>query len=238
MELWRRTALFSFALLLAVSWIALDSLSVLPPSAREVEIPNYCGLVAGELVPLSWLEIETEYRHDSEIPAGTVLSQIPEAGSLRKLSEAFPTCELTLVVSLGTESRMLPELVGEEARSAEITLRELGFSVRVEEVRAARPTGEVLAMSPHPGREYPVGSTVTLTVSIGEGTGTVTVPSLSGLSRAEALMELWRSGLGVGEVVEEASNATPGTVIRQSHPAGCRLPAGTHITVYVSAERP
>ncbi len=238
MELWRRTALFAFALLLAVSWIALDSLSLTPVEEQVVEVPNYCGLVAVELTPLSWLEIETEYRYDSSLPAGTVLSQMPEGGSLCKLSERHPVCEMTLVVSLGVESPILPELVGEDARVATAALRELGFSVHIQEVHAARPAGEVLSLSPSPGSALPRGSVVTLTVSIGEQIGMVTVPNLKGLSRAEALMQLWRTGLSVGEVVEEASTAPPGTIIRQSHPAGCRVSAGTPVTLYASAEEP
>ncbi len=237
--LWRKLALFAFAFLLAVSWIAIDRFvdPVAAAHAVRVEIPQYCGLAAAGVGFPEWMQVETEYRYDANTPAGIVLSQTPVAGSFRKLTDEDPLCRLSLVVSMGEERCLLPDVVGQEIRQAILSLRACGAAVETERI-PGETEGEVLEMSPRGGTEVPVGSTVRLTVGGGEATGTVSVPELAGHTRTEALVSLWLSGLSVREVVEEVSGAPAGTVLRQSHPAGTLVMPGTQITLYVSGEEP
>ncbi|MBQ7335783.1 MAG: PASTA domain-containing protein [Clostridia bacterium] len=235
---WRKATLLSVCLLLALCWIPLEKwiLPSLSAQMRSVEIPNFCGMVAAEIEFSEWLRTEIEYRYDENTPAGVVLSQTPAPGSRRKLSEANPFCDLTLVVSMGTESLILPDVVGQDVREASAFLRQEGFSVETVMESGPRPAGEVLATSPRVGTELPRGSVVTLTVSAGKATQTVTVPNVCGLSRSDALIQLWLCQLTVEEVVETNAEAPAGTVFRQSHQPNTVVMAGTKITLYVSAE--
>ena len=62
----------------------------------------------------------------------------------------------------------------------------------------------------------------------------VTVPQFYGMTRADALVQLWLAKLSLAEVVEVDSEHPSGTVVRQSHKAGTVVPSGTRLTLYVS----
>ena len=234
--MWIGGAVAAFALFLCTCWVTFDSLfAPFAPHGERVEIPDYRGKTAEELVFADWLQVSTEYRYDESIPAGQVISQSPVGGSLRKLSDKHPICALRLVVSLGEESLVLPDLIGGEERDVTAKLRSLGFSVYVKGVAGNFPQGEVLGMDPTPGTALPKGAAVTLTVGEGIPDVSVTVPELRGLPRADALMRIWTARLAVGEVVEVPSAEEAGVVLRQSHLPGTAVRAGTKITIYVSS---
>lgn len=231
-----RYVAFSCLLALCCAWLVFDLLfAPLEGGGERVEIPRYCGAAVHDAAFADWMEVEITYRHDDS-PAGTVLSQSPEGGSFRKLTERFPTCRLQLTVSLGKEGVRLPSLIGTDVRDAEARLRALGLAVRIEKRPSPYPEGTVYEMEPV-GGEIPKGEEVRLLVSAGEPQASVKVPDLKGLTRVQALVLLWRSQLSVGEVVEELSLREPsGTVLRQSHVAGTLVAAGTKITIYVARE--
>lgn len=200
----------------------------------SVEIPNFCGAEISAVAVDERFELQTEYRYDAETPAGVVLSQSPVAGSRRKLTAEVPQCTVALVVSLGEETLSLPDVVGKDARETVAALREMGFTVEVVTRPSAYPEGTILSMSPQGGTELPSGETVTLTVSAGTPSVTVTVPDLRGLSRSDALVQLWLAQLSAGDVIEEDSEKAIGSVIRQSHQPGTVVTAGTAVTLYIS----
>ena len=228
----------ALALFFASAWVVFDELiSPFDEGGESVTVPDYLGMQRDLIREPSWLEVHTEYRYDANAPAGEVLSQSPAGGSRRKLSEAGEKCRLTLTVSLGEERVMLPDLVGEDVRTVEAELRRRGFAVESRFSTGAYPEGCVLEMNPSGGRELPRGSRITLLVSAGSPAVTVTVPNVCGMERGEALTALWLSQLSVGEVIEEDSEEESGIVIRQSHPSGTVVMAGTKITLYVSRWR-
>ena len=233
---WRLAALLSLCLAVSSVWVVTDSLfAPLTHNSETVEIPDFCGRLLDDVHFADWMEVETEYRYADEA-AGTVLSQTPSGGSLRKLSPSRPSCTVSVVVSLGKERATVPSLVGTDVRQAELLLRRLGLTVRLLLVKSDTPEGRVLSVEPQAGTQLPLGETVTLTVSEGVPTATVRVPALYGYERSEALVALWTAQLAVGDVIEEMSDAPEGTVIRQSHQAGTLVTAGTKITLYVSRE--
>ena len=236
MRVWRIGTAMTFLFCICACWLVFDSLfAPFATQGERVEIPDYLGMRSEVLSFPDWMEVKTVYRHDDEVPAGVVVSQEPAGGSLRKISPWNPTCRLTVTVSLGREHAALPAVVGKDVREAEATLREMGFAVRVERSQGAYPEGQVFDMDPRAGVELPLGATVTLSVSQGAPTVTVTVPDLRGLSRAEALMRLWEAQLSVDGVIEEPSLQEEGTVLRQSHVPGTLVSAGTKITVYIAS---
>ena len=233
---WRRAAAIAAVLLLAVGWITVDILirprEQTPPT---VEIPDFCGLDVGDIAVEEWLLVNIEHQYDEDTPAGEIFAQTPVGGSRRRLTEG-KECQVTVVVSLGKESILLPHMAGRDVYEVATELRNLGLVVNTVMQSSPREVGRVLSAEPKAGESVPKGATVTLTVSCGETQQTVTVPNLCGLSRADALIRLWLCRLNVGEVVEAFSNAPKGTVFRQSHTAGTVVLPGTKITIYISQE--
>ena len=237
MRFWRAVGI-SCLLFLSVSWVTLDSLfSFRAEKSRSVEIPDYCGQVAEEIVFEDFLEVRTEYRYDENTPTGVVISQKPGAGNRRKLTKESPTCELLLVVSLGEESLEVPNVMGQDGRSAAALLRELGFAVEIERKNSTYPEGTVFEISPRQGTRLPRGGEVRLTVSDGIPGKTVAVPDVRGLSRGEALVRVWQAGLSLDGVREVDSDEASGVVIDQSLRPHTLVTAGSGITLYVSREK-
>lgn len=229
--------LLSFLLFISAVWVVFDELfEPLDGSIRTYTVPNFEGQREEELHAEPWLEVETEYRYDADTPEGVVLSQTPSGGSLRKISADRPTCKVRLTVSLGTQTVTLPNVVGEDVRVAESTLRSEGFIVKTEISTGAHPEGAVYDMKPNGGQVLPIGSQITLYASAGMPAVTVEVPDLRGLTRGEALIKLWLSQLSVAEVLEEDSDGEAGIVIRQNYQPGTVVMAGTKLTLTVSRE--
>ena len=233
---WRRAATVATVLLLAVGWITADIL-LMPrkKAAPTVEVPNFCGLSIENIKFEEWLDIDIEYRYDENTPTGVVLGQMPTGGSLRRLAED-DTCQVTLLVSLGRESILLPLVAGRDVYEVAAELRNLGLVVNPSGKSSPQKVGTVLESEPRAGESVPKGTAVTLTVSQGTKQATVTVPNLCGLSRADALIRLWLCQLNAGEVIEAPSSAPAGTVFRQSHAEGTVVLPGTKITIYISQE--
>ena len=170
--------------------------------AFSLEIPDLTGKEAAAIPTDARLKYELEYRYDADTEAGWVISQSPSAGSRRKLTAQAPTYTVRLTVSLGVESVTVPDLCGTDVREAAASLRALGLSVREERRESGYPEGCVLSVEPHADAAVPKGSTVTLTVSAGIPTESVTVPDLCGLSKSDALIRLWLAKLSLGEIEE------------------------------------
>lgn len=237
LRVWRWAALLSLLLAVATAWIVFDDLfSPFGEKALSVEIPDLCGKTLVETELADWMDTKIEYRYDGQHAAGVILAQSPAGGSRRKLTAQHPQCELKLTVSLGEQTVTLPDVIGKDRREVEVLLREKGLAVQIETVAGAYEEGTVFAMEPRVGTEVPVGSKVTLSVSAGTPSQTVTVPDVRGLSRSDALVQLWLAQLAVGDVIEVDADAEGGTVIRQSHQGGTLVRAGTKVTLYVSRE--
>lgn len=232
--MWKRVACMALAVSIATAWLVFDDLfQPLAKRAPVVEIPDFCGLRAEELSADARFSLTFSYRYDAHAPGGVVLAQAPTAGSRQRVAAGEPVA-VKLTVSLGTKQVTLPPCVGRDARAVTAELRAEGLRVHTVSRAGARPAGEVLEMEPKGGTRVPVGSEVTLTVSAGVAAESVTVPSLLGLSRADALTQLWLARLSPGEVVTVDSTAPVGTVIAQSHRAGTLVPAGTRVVLTVS----
>lgn len=237
--MWKRL-LFSILFFGCAAFITADRLFGLtaePP--KTLTVPDLRGQRAETVGQYAWLEAETQYRYDPEIPEGIVISQSPAGGSTRKISSRKPRCGVLLTVSLGRELAEVPEVAGEDYRTAAAKLREAGFSV-TEKTREGGTAGIVLASEPAAGEKTDAGARVVLTVGIGTPDKAVTVPDLCGLGREEALLRAFLAGLSVRDVTEENENgndAPEGTVTRQSPAAGSLVRAGTEIRLSVGRRK-
>jgi beta-lactam-binding protein with PASTA domain/predicted Ser/Thr protein kinase len=127
----------------------------------------------------------------------------------------------------------VPNVVGADQAAAEARLTREGFATRaVTQTSEERPKGEVIGTDPAPGEEADRGSTVRLTVS--DGPGTASVPSVEGLTRRSARARLRRAGFEIEERRESSDTVPDGRAIRTSPPDGSTLEKGRTVTLLLS----
>ena len=138
-----------------------------------------------------------------------------------------------LTSNRGPKQVIVPNVVGADQATAEARLRREGFTTdSVTKTSQERPKGEVIATDPPPGQKADEGSTVTVTVS--DGPGTATVPSVEGLSRRQARRRLRRLGFKV-EIRRESSDSVPsGKAIRTSPPLSTTVEKGSTVILLIS----
>lgn len=221
-----KEVLFAFLLFLSMAWCVADGLLGLTlPGVEPVAMPDFVGQSEPSDTP-DWMDLATVYQYDSA-PAGTVLGQEPPAGSLRKPS-GENSVRVRLTVSLGPARAKIPDLGGSDAHEATSRLRELGFTV--EEVRLpGGAAGVVERTEPAAGDEVDAGAVVRIFVYAGTAFRTVAVPDLSGMTRGEALLSLFRTGLAVRD--EPSVTGSLGLVVISQVPAaGSLVPSGSCVS--------
>ncbi len=132
----------------------------------------------------------------------------------------------------------VPAVVGDQYDVARTVLENKGFTVPAPiEQTNAKPAQTVLTESPNGGSRADKGSTVTLTVSRGQGN--VLVPSVQGESKATAIHQLKRAGLTVSRVAAQPSSRFPSGQATSTSPAAAKsVPHGTAVTLFVSSGTP
>ncbi len=162
--------LFANLLFFGVCFVVLDALfGVALPRGERVTVPDFCGATEQSLAADERFELTAEYRYD-ESPAGTILSQEPPAGSVRKIGEDRARCSVRVVVSMGPETLTIPDLVGQNGSVAAAELRRMGLSATTEPDPSAAPdtaAGEVTRTDPPAGSAAQAGTVVRLYVSPG-----------------------------------------------------------------------
>ncbi|MDB4887471.1 MAG: hypothetical protein JWN79_2909 [Gemmatimonadetes bacterium] len=129
----------------------------------------------------------------------------------------------------------VPNVTGLMFDEAEQRLSQAGFKAEQGEQRYnnSSPKMTVLEQSPPPGAREGVGNTVTLTVSGGQRL--TSVPTVTGMSRADAQAALEKQGFDVGDVTESPSNAAQGTVIATRPAAGAQVSVPSTIGLVIAA---
>ena len=179
-------------------------------------------------IQVSLREIE---RADAK--SGVVLQTIPEAGAILHEGD-----RVILQMSRGSVKPKIsvPSLLGLSEERAATLLRAKGFTVgSVSYQSSSRPAGTVIAQAPAESSLLSEGSAVSYTVSIGQAISLRTVPSLLGLSYADAIARLREVGLVVGSLTSIHSAAPRGTVIEQSPASGTPITSSTvSVDLYLS----
>ncbi|MGE4169543.1 MAG: PASTA domain-containing protein [Candidatus Margulisiibacteriota bacterium] len=129
-------------------------------------VPNVVGLplqTATELLTDYKLNgVELARRPDPHIPSGSVIEAIPAVG--REIKEGRT---VQLILSIGPEHMLMPDLVNRHLERAMLLLSELGISPNVVYVSDGGKAEMVLEQSPPANAEVRGNTPVTLTVSQG-----------------------------------------------------------------------
>jgi len=140
---------------------------------------------------------------------------------------------LVLSGLLASEKVDVPNVKGRQVLRARALLEQRGFEVKQVRVRSQAELDLVVDQDPEPGTEVDEGSTVTLEVS--KGPGNVNVPSVEGLSQAQAIKDLTRSGLKAVTDSEPSDTVRRGFVIRTVPKGGALVTKGTRVRLFVSS---
>jgi beta-lactam-binding protein with PASTA domain len=199
---------------IAITVILSQSTNPMFSIRREVIVPDLSGAAQLSIV---W---DTRYSAQAE---GIVIAQKPTAGSTVKQGQ-----KLILSVSKGPNTITVPDLKSQNRSDAIQTLRDAGFTVSVDYIRndPTLQADTVILQSPAAGTALEAGDCITLTVARAVPDPFRQVPSLLGMSVAEA-----RRRLAIVELLPTLtpSNLTEGTITAQDPLPGTLLHRNAHV---------
>ena len=137
----------------------------------------------------------------------------------------------------GGDTTPIPDVAGRTSADAVAALRAAGFAPRTAgRVDATVARGIVISTSPPAGEEAEEGSEVIVAVS--QGTGSVAVPALAGLTRDAAAAALDDAGLEARYLQAASASVPEGSVVSQDPAAGLQIPVGSVVAVTLSTGPP
>lgn len=202
--------------------------------AREVQVPNFVGRQLEDAAALATtqglaLRIDDPRRPDAKVPAGHVLGQDPPAGATARRQRS-----VRVWVSAGPRAILVPRLIGESERAAQIRLAQDGVTTAsIAEIRDADYPPDVVVAQDPPADTHT--SEVHLLVNRGEDRVTYVMPDLIGVNGDRASDLLRAQGFRVAIVSQQSSpGIPPGVVIRQTPAGGYQVHPGDAISIEVS----
>ena len=233
-------------ILLVVGLAALLTSMGFAIHGREVQVPNLVGLAPSDAERSAnsggLLLIRESRFYSSEIPEGRIVSQLPPAGTRVRSGWSVRVAE-----SLGPQRIVIPDVVGQSPRAAEINLRRRGLElngVATINLPGAQP-GQVIAQSPAPNAQEVSSPKVGILLSASAGPTSFVMPDLTGVTLAQASIAITDAGLRVGNVntikpEPSAATAPPNTsppteptIVHQTPSAGQRVSPGATVTLDV-----
>jgi len=206
---------------------------------KEVIAPDIVGKPSSSaLQTLSEMNLAMKiegYEFNESVPIGTVLRQVPGAGSTVREGKI-----VRVVFSQGGESVFIPNLIGLPLRNAELLLRQrqLMLGEKSESYSLKAEKGTVLSQDPRPELSVSKNEMVHVVVSAGlPPAGIVMLPDFRQKKSDEA--QQWASQYNVPLVLnEDASSLFPGgTIIDQNPLPDVVVSAGAKVTLTVSSRK-
>lgn len=200
----------------------------------EVTVPDLLGLTADEALEKTealHIGLKFKERETSNEEEGTIIRTSPEAGA--KVEENS-TIEYTL--SAGPESVRLAAYENDLYPDAVDDLRNRGFSnVSIQKrTSSSVDAGCVIRTKPAAGTRVRTDEKISVYVSIGDSEErTLSMPSLVGMTRAEALRTCARQGLFMKVTEGVSSFRKAGFVMGQSVNPGMVMKAGGQVEITV-----
>ena len=175
------------------------------------------------------------YESNTDLSAGVIMSQRPTAGVTRKIYDAETPCVIAVTVSAGKGYYTVDDLSGADGRLTLLTLYNKGICVRPEYVYSDTvEEGRIIESDPPRGAFLYDGEALTLKISKGKRTVTVSVPDLYGLSEAQAKALLESRGLVLGNVTYATSTVGIGKIISQQYSPFSSVEKGSAVNITVS----
>ena len=209
--------------------VSLGKKTLVMPELKGLSVRDATLALKNEGVRFSLTEA-----YSSEVERGRIISSTPSASE-----DIYADTSVTLVVSLGEKKtiRIVPFIVGMNESQAREAIASAGLSVgRVSYVSSEESYGRVLWQSAEAYSSAMDGSSVSFSVSAGQGFYQKEIPDLHSLSLEEAKERLNEFGLVIGKVYAVANAAPSGTVVAQFPPAKTPITSDIYsVDVYVSS---
>jgi eukaryotic-like serine/threonine-protein kinase len=200
---------------------------------REVPVPKLIGLTplqAERSLDYQGLVLVRESRYfSSEVPEGRVLSQLPAPGE--KVRRGW---RVRVAESLGPQREVIPSVVGESRRAAELNIRrrglDLGTVALVKILNAAAET--VVAQNPPPNATGVTSPKISLLVAAPSDVPSYVMPDFVGQSLDNVLRTVSNAGFKLGNIhtITPPPTVAPGTV---AVPAPAPVPATKSVATVV-----
>lgn len=201
-------------------------------SKEEIDLYEFVGKSYEEIIKDPRYDnikiVKQDEEKSDKYKAGIVTEQNPKANT--KVKEGST---VKVVVSSGLNSINLVDVSNKSQNDAKKVLTQLELKVRIatEESRDV-DAGYVIRTEPAANEVVKPGQTITIVVSSGAPTST-SVPSLLGLTEAQAIQELSNRDLQA-QINRVESTETKGSVIGQNPSAGATVPFGSSVVIQVS----
>lgn len=146
---------------------------VISEGPETVPVPDVSGRSPEEAFTIlqdAGFRVAERSQASSSVPAGSVIGTEPPAGT-----EAEPSSVITILVSTGPETTIVPNVVNQTQATAEASITGAGLTPQVQLAPSPSvPAGNVIDQDPDPGTELTVGSPVAILVSTGPPPTTTT----------------------------------------------------------------
>jgi beta-lactam-binding protein with PASTA domain len=203
-------------------------------TAKTVAVPALVGVssdAATESARAAGLSVKAIQAYSDTAATGTVIAQSPKAGESARVGST-----VAVLISRGKgsgSSETIPGVTGSTQASAEDAVRAHGLTPVVTFRFGSQTVGTVVEQFPSANTTQAAGGEVLLVVAK-SGTDLVTVPSLTGLSQAQAETQLTTLGL-TARLVSSPTSAYPvGSVSDQIPASGAKMPAGSDVVIGIA----
>jgi beta-lactam-binding protein with PASTA domain/predicted Ser/Thr protein kinase len=196
---------------------------------QQTPVPNVVGQTREDAIQIlrdAGFVPQATDEASNDVPEGTVISQDPPADT-----PVDGGSQVTIVVSSGTDTVPVPNVVGQPQAQAEQALRDAGFQVTVNEgISNDVQQGNVISQDPSGNAAS--GANVTIVVSSGPGQGTV--PPVENLTEQAARSQLENAGFAVEVTTDTVFEPNlNGRVLSQTPQGGSQADLGTTVNLVV-----
>lgn len=167
--------------------------------------------------------------------AFTVAKMDPKPGSRLIAGETIVITVFTNPKKKSTAADALPDMLGQKAKVAKKTLRDMGYRIKIQAGRpapSAQQAFTVKSMDPAPGTQVKKGDEVVLVVFV-RPKKLIQIPELTGLSNLEAKKRLTRLGLRSRVILKENTISIKKSfqVFRSEPPARTKVAADSTVKI-------
>ena len=223
---------FGGLIVVSADWV----LGALIHTRKEVTVPDLTKKPVSQALDLlakqNLAAKQAGVEFDTNVPPGSVLRQIPSAGSTVREGRI-----IRVWLSQGDEMVFVPNTVGSTLREAQLAIRQAGLNVtKVENAYSLTyAKGTVITQDPKADSMVQKGTAVTLISSNGMPPASVVlVPNFKGKKLAQAT--LWASGQDINLIIkEDPESVFPNGIVADQRPqADSQVPPGSNVEVTVS----
>lgn len=166
---------------------------------------------------------------ETSTPPGRVLAQSPPPGTSARRGDL-----VAVRISVPMPGVVIPDVRGQEATAAVATMTGVGLTPMQSSIYSTAPVGTVVDQIPAAGIRISAGDEVSLIVSGGATSKSVTVPDVVAQASTVATKTVTDAGLTVRIVEGYSDTVGTGTVITQSPKGGTSAKAGSLVALLVS----